>query len=235
MNLLWILYMFISCDNANTLYHLQQCCFSESVTRELPVNQDDWFGACSSYILSKQKHPRCKKKNSQVLKRPYWKRCKIKQAAMASCFDRFRSFGHDDLDANTAISVVQGFLMLSGNKIFDEDDQASNIKIATTKLFCGLVIFIRILIPWTSRGLECAWNNTVLQWDHHDQNFKTSGGLDCPFDFTFFQQGLFSTWPLLFTPGVFLFRFHFFSGIWNQWNGMLKWNDGMEWWNGITK
>ena len=26
-----------------------------------------------------------------------------------------------------------------------------------------------------------------------------------------------------------------FKGVWNQWNGMLEWNGGMEHWNGIAK
>ena len=24
-------------------------------------------------------------------------------------------------------------------------------------------------------------------------------------------------------------------GVWNQWNGVLEWNGGMEHWNGIAK
>ena len=27
----------------------------------------------------------------------------------------------------------------------------------------------------------------------------------------------------------------FTRGVWNQWNGILEWNGGMEHWNGITK
>ena len=25
---------------------------------------------------------------------------------------------------------------------------------------------------------------------------------------------------------------HFIKGIWSQWNGIVEWNSGMEWWNG---
>ena len=28
---------------------------------------------------------------------------------------------------------------------------------------------------------------------------------------------------------------HYLMGVWNQWNGVLEWNGGMEHWNGIAK
>ena len=44
---------------------------------------------------------------------------------MPSGFDRFESFGHDELTANIVISGTQGLLMLMGSDSFDGDDQAA--------------------------------------------------------------------------------------------------------------
>ena len=42
-------------------------------------------------------------------------------------------------------------------------------------------------------------------------NHQKTGGLDRPFDFTSFSaKPCFISWLLLFTPGVFLVRFHLF-------------------------
>ena len=49
------------------------------------------------------------------------------------------------------------------------------------------------------------WNNNVLQWVHHDQNFQAyqnQEALAAHLISHLFQQGLFSSWPPLFKPGA---------------------------------
>ena len=62
---------------------------------------------------------------------------------MPSGFDRFKSFGHDDLTAKLCYFRCSRPPDIDGTKIFDKDDQVTNIKIKT--VFCGLVIFIKTL------------------------------------------------------------------------------------------
>ena len=65
-------------------------------------------------------------------------------------FDRLESFGHDELTAKHCYFRCSRPPDVDGIKIFDKDDQAAKQK----TVFCGLVIFIKILIPSTSGGLE---------------------------------------------------------------------------------
>ena len=70
-------------------------------------------------------------------------------------------------------------------KIFDNDDKASKCSFSL-RVFCGLIIIIKILISSTAGGLGC------LIWFH-----------------IFLILALFSSWPLLFTPEVFWLRFNY--------------------------
>ena len=72
---------------------------------------------------------------------------------MPPSFDRFESFGHDELTAKHCYFRCSRPPDVDGIKFFDKDDQAAKHEDLKT-VFCGLVIFIKILIPLTSGGLE---------------------------------------------------------------------------------
>ena len=60
-------------------------------------------------------------------------------------FDRFESFGHDELTAKHCYFRCSRPPDVDGIKIFDEDDQAA--KLCFILMFCGLVIFIKNFDP----------------------------------------------------------------------------------------
>ena len=65
-------------------------------------------------------------------------------------YDWLESFGHDELTAKHCYFRCSRPPDVDGIKIFDKDDQA----LFFILMFCGLVIFIKSLIPSTSRCLE---------------------------------------------------------------------------------
>ena len=52
-------------------------------------------------------------------------------------FDRFESFGYDELTANIVISGAQGLLMLMGSKFMIKMTRPQNIKIKSSVLQPG--------------------------------------------------------------------------------------------------
>ena len=87
-----------------------------------------------------------------------------------------------------------------------------NIKIEI--MFCGLVIFIKILISSASKALNIQ-NNNVLQRGHHDQNFNPikSRGLWRPISIShLFSKGRILDCSFLHL-GCFWFRFHFLESF----------------------
>ena len=121
-------------------------------------------------------------------------------------FDRLESFGHDELTAEHW--GAQGLLMLMGSKFL--------IKMTGRKtlffilMFCGLVMLIKNFDPINIRR---HWAPEITMFCLHDQNFQAyqnQEALAAHLISHLFQEGLFSSWPPFFTPGVFLIRFYFF-------------------------
>ena len=61
-------------------------------------------------------------------------------------FDRFESFGHDELTAKYYYFRCSRPPDVDGIKIFDKDDQAANT-VFFILMFCSLVIFIKNFDP----------------------------------------------------------------------------------------
>ena len=68
-------------------------------------------------------------------------------------FDRFESFGHDEFTAKHCYFRCSRPPDVDRIKIFDKDDQATK-HCYFIVMFSSLVIFIKILTPLTSGGLE---------------------------------------------------------------------------------
>ena len=106
---------------------------------------------------------------------------------------------------NIVISGAQGLLMLMGSKFLIKMTRPQNT-----------VFYLNVLWPghlyqkfWSHQHQEAlsAWNNNVLHWVYHDQNFQAYQNQEALAAYLIshlFQQGLFSSWPTFFTPGVFL-------------------------------
>ena len=65
-------------------------------------------------------------------------------------FDRFESFGHDELTAEHCYFRCSTLSNVDGIKIFDKDDRTTK-HCSFILMFCGLVIFS---LPSTSGGLR---------------------------------------------------------------------------------
>ena len=76
-------------------------------------------------MKSNQKHPRYKKGLPRTKTSLAEKDVRSTGRPMPPGFDRFESFGHNELTAKLVISGAQGILMLMGSKFFDKDDQAA--------------------------------------------------------------------------------------------------------------
>ena len=68
-------------------------------------------------------------------------------------FDRFESFGHDELTAKHCYFKCSRPPDVDGIKTFDKDDQATKHK-DKTQCFVAWSSLSKILIPSTSGGLE---------------------------------------------------------------------------------
>ena len=92
------------------------------------------------FIISNQKHHRCKKGQPRTKTGLAKKDVKSNGRLMPPGFDKLESFGHDKLTAKhcyfgcwpTDVDEI---------KIFDKDDQAA--KYYFILMFCGLVIFVK--------------------------------------------------------------------------------------------
>ena len=62
------------------------------------------------------------KQEQSSTKRPYWKRCELNGQPIPFVFDRYESFGNDDLTTYFRCSRLSD---VDGIKIFDKDDQAA--------------------------------------------------------------------------------------------------------------
>ena len=99
-------------------------------------------------FISKLKHSRCKKEWLNT-KKPCEKDLKSNGQQSPPTFDRYNSYGHDNLTENIVISGVQGFLMLMGSLFLIKMTRPHNIKIKQ----CSLVVpiksfdFINIIRP----------------------------------------------------------------------------------------
>ena len=83
------------------------------------------FGLPGTYI-SNQKHPRCKKRWPRTKTDFAEKDVKSNGQPIPSGFDRFESFGHDELDhCKTCYFRCSRPPDVDGIKIFDKDDQAA--------------------------------------------------------------------------------------------------------------
>ena len=126
------------------------------------------------------------------------------------CFWYIKSFSYGNLKAKHHHFRCSRPPVVDGIKTFDKSNLVIKHKTKRTT-FCGLIIFIKNSDPINIRS---PWvPETMFQWGHHDQNFLTyqkQEVLATHFNFTSFQQGPFSTWPLLFTSGVFWLRFNVF-------------------------
>ena len=68
-------------------------------------------------------------------------------------FDRFESFGHDELTAKHCYFRCSRPPDVDGIKIFDKDDQAAIKTLFFILMFCSLVIFIKNFNPINIRRL----------------------------------------------------------------------------------
>ena len=88
-------------------------------------------------------HPRCKKGWPRTKTGLAEKDMKSKRQSMPSGFDRFESFGHDELTAkhlffqNIVISCAQGILMLIASKFLIKMTRPQKTKIKNSVLWPG--------------------------------------------------------------------------------------------------
>ena len=127
-------------------------------------------------------------------------------------FDKFESFGHDELTAKHCYFRCSRPSDVDGIKIFDKDDQATK-HYDKRIVFCGLVIFLKNFDPiniWRSWAPEITTFWIVFLMTKTFKPIKTRRhGLPIWFNI-FFSKACFSFWLFLFTLGVFLIWFHFF-------------------------
>ena len=111
--------------------------------------------------------------------------CEIKWWPRPHGFDRFQNLGHDDLTAKHCYFWCSRLPDIDGIKLFDKDDQAAKHCWFYLHVLQSDYLHTKFWFHQHQETLS-SWNNNVLQWVHHDQNFQPSkpGDLDCPFNFT---------------------------------------------------
>ena len=157
------------------------------------------------------KHPSCKN-STQVLKNLVEKDVKSNGQPRPPAFDRFKSFGHDELTAKHFYFRCSRSPDVDGSKFLIKMARLQNI------------FYLNALRPghlyqnfWSHQHQEAlsTWNNNVLQWGHHDQTFKSIKSRRpwrplLPIWFHIFFNNSFSIWLLFFyTWGVSSLQFIF--------------------------
>ena len=93
-------------------------------------------------LFSKPKHPRCKKGVAKYSKGLVEKDVKSNGQPRPPAFDRYKSFGYDDLTPKHWYFKCSRLPDVDGIKIFDKDDQATQHHSFHLYIY-GLVIFIK--------------------------------------------------------------------------------------------
>ena len=130
---------------------------------------------------------------------------------MPPSFDRFESFGHDELTAKHYYFRCSRLPDVYGIKIFDKDDQAATILSILT--FCGLVIFIKNFDPINIRR---SWASEITIFcgefimTKTFKPIKTRRHWQLIWFHIFFSKACCSSWPPFLHLGCFWLDFTYF-------------------------
>ena len=156
------------------------------------------------WLISNQKHPRCKKGWPRTKTGLAEKDVKSNGRPMSFGFDRLESFGHDELTAEHCYSRCSSLLMLMGSKVLIKMTRPHCIKIK--KCFAAWSTLSKILILSTSEALSTAITMFCSEFFMTKtlKPIKTRRHLPPIWFHIFFSKACFSSWPPLFyTWGVF--------------------------------